>query len=300
MLETDLVDDRVRKRVREIGAVMRPEMIAETIALFAPLALRPSADICNVERNIAYGADPRHRLDIFRPATGSGARPIVVYVHGGGFVGGDKGADGAPFYNNVGAWAAHSGFVGVTMTYRLAPAFPWPAGAEDVAAAIAWLRANAGQYGGDPARIVLIGQSAGAAHVASYVTMTRFHSDRPTIAGAIMLSGIYDVVRLEHGPFENAYYGADPARFSDQSSLAGLIATKIPCLFTVAEYDPPLFQHQAALLAEDWFRAKRVLPRLLFLPDGNHMTAALSLGSSEDNLGGELAAFVRKSGGGNA
>ncbi|MDP3737672.1 MAG: alpha/beta hydrolase [Hyphomonadaceae bacterium] len=294
------MDDQIRKRVREIGSVMRPEMFAETIALFAPLALRPSPDICTVERNISYGPDPRHRLDVFQPATKGGARAIVVYVHGGGFIGGDKGAESAPFYNNVGAWAARSGFIGVTMTYRLAPAFPWPAGAEDLAAVVAWLRANATQHGGDPGRIFLVGQSAGAAHVASYVAMTCFHGDRPTIAGAIMLSGIYDVVRLEHGPFENAYYGTDPSRFPDQSSLPGLIATETPCLFTVAEYDPPLFQRQAALLAEEWFRARRALPRMLFLPDGNHMTAALSLGSSEDSLGGELAAFIRKSGGDNA
>jgi triacylglycerol lipase len=297
MLGSSLLGENIRKRIREIGSVARPEMFSETIALFAPLALRPDPDICTVERDLAYGPTPRHRLDVFRPKTRGEKRSVVVYVHGGGFIGGDKGGEGAPFYNNVGAWAARSGFIGVTMTYRLAPTHPWPAGAEDVAAAVAWLRDNAAKIGGDPGRIFLIGQSAGAAHIASYIALTRFHNRERPIAGAIMLSGIYDVVRLEHGRFENAYYGTDPSRFVEQSSLSGLIATSIPCLFTVAEYDPPLFQRQAAVLVEDWLRAKDEWPRMVYLPDGNHMSAALALGSSEDGLGSELAAFIRKHGG---
>jgi len=293
------LDDTIRKSIRQMGPVMGPEIVSGSMALFAPLVLRPTPDICSVERDIAYGPDARHRLDLFRPVAKGAPHPVVVYVHGGGFIGGDKGAEAAPFYNNIGAWAARGNFLGVTMTYRLAPTHPWPAGAEDVARAVGWLMAYAAAHGGDPSRIFLIGQSAGAAHVASFLASPHLHGRKLPVAGAIMLSGIYDVVRLKHGPFENAYYGTDPSRFAEQSSLAGLIATQVPCLFTVAEYDPPLFQNQAAHLTEEWMRAKGALPRLLYLPDGNHMSAALSIGTG-DALEGDLAAFIRKHGEGNA
>ena len=294
-----LVDDTIRKRIRQMAAVMGPEIVSGSMALFAPLAPLPTADICTVERDVFYGPDQRHRLDLFRPMAKDAARPILVYVHGGGFIGGDKGAEGAPFYSNIGAWAARQGFLGVTMTYRLAPAHPWPAGPEDVACALKWLIEHAAAHGGDPARIFLMGQSAGAAHIASFLTMPRLHEHAPPAAGAIMFSGIYDVARLQHGPLENAYYGLDASRFAKQSSLLGLLETQIPCLFTVAEYDPPLFQTQAALLAEAWFIAKGVLPHLIYLPDGNHMSAALSIGTG-GALEGEIAAFMRKHGGADA
>jgi triacylglycerol lipase len=286
-------DDR-RARIRALGNQMVPEMFAETQAMFSPLALRPSADICSVERDISYGPDARHRLDLFKPAGSGAGRPNLVYVHGGGFVRGEKGGAQAPFYGNVGAWAASCGFIGVTITYRLAPDHRWPAGAEDVAAVIEWLRAHIAAHGGDPARIFVAGQSAGAAHVASYVAMTPLHGDGPPVAGAILLSGLYDVTRLEHSPFEQAYYGTEESRFAEQSSLPGLIASDIPCLFTVAEYDPFAFQKQAALVVQDWFAAKGEWPRMLFLPDGNHMSAALGIGNAGDPLSEEIAAFIRK------
>ncbi|MBL8552141.1 MAG: alpha/beta hydrolase [Hyphomonadaceae bacterium] len=290
------MSDDLRRRVRAIGAALSPEMFSETIGMYAPKALKPAAVGARVERDIAYGAHARHKLDLFAPADAANGAPVLLYVHGGGFVQGDKGGEGAPFYNNIGAWAAAEGFVGATMTYRLAPDHPWPAGAEDLAAAVDWLRANVGRHGGDPGRIFVCGQSAGAAHVASYVAMPRLHGAGPPIAGAIMLSGFYDVVRAQHSKFENAYYGMDASRFAEQSSLRGLIESSIPLLFTVAEYDGPPFQNQAALLVQDWFEAKGSLPRMLYLPDGNHMSAALGIGTPGDPLAEEIAAFIRKFG----
>lgn len=288
--------DDVRQRIRALGSAMTPQFFGECMAMFAPLAPTPGATGCAVERDIAYGPHERHRMDIFRPAeTGAGAA-VLLYVHGGGFIQGDKGGPDAPFYNNIGAWAAANGMIGVTLTYRLAPEHKWPAGAEDIAAALDWLRANIATRGGDPTRIFVCGQSAGGAHVASYVALEHLHGDGAKIAGAILLSGIYDVSRAQHSPFEEAYYGTDASRFAEQSSLAGLIASTIPCLFTIAEYDPPSFQGQAAMVVADWFAAKGEWPRMLYLPDGNHMSAALGLGRADDPLSLEIAAFIHKFG----
>lgn len=287
------MDDELRARIREIGNQMVPQMFTDTIALYAPSALRPD-ETCRVERDIAYGADERHRLDLFHEARAGAGKAVIVYVHGGGFVQGDKGTPDAPFYNNFGAWCVREGFVGVTMTYRLAPKHGWPAGAEDIAALILWLKNNVADFGGDPAKIFLTGQSAGAAHVASYVAMPHLWDAGHPIAGAVMLSGIYDVVRLRHSPFENAYYGTDASLFPSQSSLPGLIETQVPCLFSIAEYDPAGFQGQAAMLVADWFARNGEWPHMLYLPDGNHMTGALGIGGKNDWLSSELSAFIRK------
>ena len=107
-------------QLRSLGSDFTPAQIQATTALMAPLAPRPGPDV-EVHRDVVYGPDPRHRLDIFVPSAGVRRAPVLVFVHGGGFVMGDKGAPDAPFYNNVGLWAARSGCIGVTITYRLAP-----------------------------------------------------------------------------------------------------------------------------------------------------------------------------------
>ena len=222
-------------QLRSLGYDLTPAQIQATTALMAPLAPRPGPDV-EVHRDVVYGPDPRHRLDVFVPAAGASRAPVVVFVHGGGFVMGDKGAPDAPFYNNVGLWAARSGCIGVTMTYRLAPAAPWPAGSEDVGAAVRFLHGSVEQWGGDPNGIFLMGQSAGAVHVAGYVAEPRLHAaPNGGIAGAIMISGLYDVARADRNPFQAAYYGEDATRWPEQSTLEKLAETSLPCFYTVSE-----------------------------------------------------------------
>jgi triacylglycerol lipase len=288
-----MTSDSLREQIRSIGSAFNPQVVASSIAIYARLVRDPAQPVGRIERDVAYGPHERHRLDIFT-AGDDGDRPVLVYVHGGGFVAGDKQLANTPFYDNVAAWAVQQGFVGVTITYRLAPAQPWPAGAQDVAAAVAWLRRNIADYGGSPRRIFVMGQSAGAAHVASYLAMEALHDSAPPVAGALMFSGLYDVASMEKGPLEFQYYGADPALAEHQSSLPGLIASDAPMLFTVAEHDPPMFQAQAAVLANRWFAAKKAFPRLLYLPDANHMSAALGIGGGDEFLAPEIAAFVRR------
>ena len=75
----------------------------------------------------------------------------VDFVHGGAFTAGNKrGPNASPFYDNIMLWAVKNGFVGVNTTYRLAPQSPWPAAAEDLAAAVKWVAENAASRGGDP------------------------------------------------------------------------------------------------------------------------------------------------------
>jgi acetyl esterase/lipase len=111
----------------------------------------------------------RHlRLDVLRPASAAAPRPVVLYVHGGGWHEGDRGAAMHPWLNPL--LVAH-GFVTAAVTYRLSGEAHWPVPLDDVRAALAWLRTHAGDHGGDPDRIGVWGHSAGA-HLAAMAALT--------------------------------------------------------------------------------------------------------------------------------
>ncbi len=279
------MNSEVLSLVRSLGAELSPTMIQGTQRFFAErfIGIDP---LTSITRDQSYGPHERHRLDLFTRADPGGNSPVLVFVHGGGFVMGDKRTQGLPFYDNVGDFAVRSGCVGITMTYRLAPAHPWPAGSEDVAAALTWLRTHVAAYGGDPKRIFLVGQSAGAVHVAGYVAHSRFHPEAgPGIAGALMISGVYDITQADANQFQRAYYGEDRDKWAACSTLEGLIVSELPLLFTVSEYDSADFQRQAALLPTAFVQARGRFPRLHWLAGHNHLSPVLAIGSAADTLG---------------
>jgi arylformamidase len=285
------MDSEARSLIRSLGSELSPPMIQGTQQFFATQSsgLDPSTSIT---RDQSYGPNERHRLDLFTTAGRKGA-PVLLFVHGGGFVTGDKRTPGLPFYDNVGDFAVQSGFVGVTMTYRLAPAHPWPAGSEDVAAAVAWLRAHVEQYGGDPKRIFLMGQSAGAVHVAGYIAHPRFQpADGLDLGGALLISGVYDIPRSDPNPFQRAYFGEEREKWADCSTLDGLARSAVPLLFAVSEFDGADFQRQASLVALELTRASGRFPRLHWLAGHNHISPVLALGSPLDTLGPLIKDFI--------
>ena len=116
-----------------------------------------------LQRDLAYGSEPRQRLDRYRPAAARDA-PLLVLVHGGGWAHGDK-ASRAVVENKVRRWTA-KGFIVLSVNYRLLPEASPLMQANDVAAAVAFVQRHAKDWGGDPSAIVLIGHSAGAHLVA--------------------------------------------------------------------------------------------------------------------------------------
>lgn len=83
--------------------------------------------------DLAYGPDACHLLDLhLPPARGAAALPVVMYFHGGGFVGGEKNPAGRLLYGNVADYFAANGIIGINATYRLAPGAQWPEAARDV------------------------------------------------------------------------------------------------------------------------------------------------------------------------
>ena len=250
----------------------------------------PYADV-EVTRDAAYGPHERHRLDVFRTAEAASPKPIFVFVHGGGFVGGDKRHPGSPYNDNVALWAARNGMIGINITYRLAPEFTYPAGSEDLASAAEWVRENASTFGGDPGRIFVMGTSAGAVHVANFLAQPMFAAARDGVAGGIMLSGVYV---FAGAPAPHAYMGPDDSVFAERSSLPGLLESPIPLLFGIAEFEPMMFEQQAGLVIQAWTVRHGRWPNLVRLMGHNHLTATLHLNTDDDDLGRQMQIFMSR------
>jgi len=285
----------VMARLRAMGNEFTPAQIMATRELYAPLVVRPEDVGATVERDVSYGPDPRQKLDVFHRGDEGAQRPVVVFAHGGGFIMGDKGAADAPFFNNFGAWAVRAGFVGVTMTYRLAPTHQWPSGSADVDGVVRWLAANAHRYGGSAQRIVLTGTSAGATHIAGYLAgHGRAAAVNTPVAGAALFSGLYRFGRDDNDPKHEAYFGPDKDLRAGFSTVDTLATLKTPCLFTLNENDPPAWHRQVAVLTEACVNATGRCPRLLYLDGHNHVSNLMQLTSPGDTLGEPLARFVRQ------
>jgi acetyl esterase/lipase len=278
-------------KLLELGRVIDPP---KTAALYAPMQEKEPYQGVKVERDLKYGSADRHLLDLFMPEANSAARPVLIYIHGGGFVAGNKRNPGSPFYDNIMLWAVKNGFVGVNATYRLAPASPWPAAAEDMAAIVQWVSQKIGERGGDPARIFLMGQSAGAVHVASYVSHPELHKVKGGgLAGAILLSGIYDLTASPLGGPEIGYFGSDPSRYAERSPLRGLVESRTPLMIAAAELDPPRFIEQYELVKQAACKRATGCARTYMLPQHNHMSEVYAINTGDTRLTDEILEFVQ-------
>jgi len=285
------------RRVRALGTQIAPASIEGTAALYAPLHEREPYEGVTVTRDARYGAHERHRLDVLAPArTAPGGSPVLLFVHGGGFVGGDKKMPGSPYNDNVALWAVRHGLTGVNMTYRLAPQSTWPSGGEDVAGALGWVRANITRHGGDPRRIFVLGTSAGAVHVSTFITQRQLHPPQgPGIAGAILLSGIYKLGLMPGNPMHTAYYGSDPGVYERASTFDGLLETPVPLMFVLTEMDPADFQRQGLEIVQAWFARHGRWPYFVHLPGHNHLSSTMHLNSPDAFLGEQMLEFMARS-----
>lgn len=268
--------------LREIGTTLGADVLEACRELFEVEQQALAAAVPVASADEAYGPHERHRLDLY--GTPSEPVPIVMFVHGGGFRLGDKAADG---WQNaaVGRWAAQQGWLGAVMNYRLAPDHGWPAGGEDVLAALDWLASNAPRFGGDPERIVLMGTSAGAVHVATALQL------RPDLAvrGCVLLSGLYG-----YAPFEERdaiYYGSG-AQFAERMAMHAVGSTTLPLFVACAELDPQRFQTEWAGLVMDRLGRHGKLPHCYYASGHNHYSLAMHIGTSDRRVSGEIAAFV--------
>jgi len=247
----------------------------------------------------SYGEDARQVLDLYR-LPGEGTRPVLVFVHGGGYVRGDK--DITPrIYGNVARWFAAQGYLAANMEYRLAPAAPYPAGAEALAAAVAWIRREAHRLRADPERIFLVGHSAGGTHVAHFALAPGLARDaRPHVSAAAILSGRLRADVLPANPNAagvRAYFGDDAGEHERLSPVNMVHAGAMPLFIAVAEHENPLLDCYGA----EFFMRLRACgnrrSQFMSVPRHNHLSIVAHFGSGEETLGRLLFDFFARHGG---
>ena len=194
-----------------------------------------------VERDLAYGAEPAQRLDVYLPG-GPRAGAILVLVHGGAWAIGDKSNPGV-----IAAKVAHwlpAGLVVVSINYRLLPDAGVIEQAGDVARAITFVQQRAGSWQADAARLVVIGHSSGAHLVALLVAdpeLLRKHGAEPWLATVLLDCAALDVVavmRAPHLPLFDRAFGADEAGWPQVSPLHRLRTRPTPVLLVHSDRRP--------------------------------------------------------------
>ena len=151
-------------------------------------------------KDIDYWGDGahRHRLDVLvrREAPPRAGAPVLLYVHGGAWIMGEKREQGIPMMHEL----ARRGWVCVAINYRLSPKAGWPDHIVDVKRAIAWVREHIGEYGGDPSFLAISGGSAGG-HLSSLAALTShdptwqpgFEEADTSVSACVPFYGVYDV-----------------------------------------------------------------------------------------------------------
>ena len=281
------VPPEIAAKVRAAGHAMDPAAGDDYAKMFGPDFWRGMT----ITRDVPYGSDPLQKLDLFVPQAKGANRPVLLFVHGGGFTRGDK---HGPFYpDNITAWAAKHGMVGANIDYRLAPKDPWPAAVQDVASAVAWVHANIAKYGGDPDRIVLWGHSAGANDVADFVAHPDLQGPAASaVKGAIMLSPFY---AADPGAApKHAYYGSDKALQSATTVTAGLAQSNIPLFFADSEFDPEPFQAFVEGARSQLCQVPVRCPGYVHLLNRNHFTEGMSVGTGDVTLTDAIERWMKE------
>ena len=167
-----------------------------------------------VTKNIDYwgDGDHRHRLDIYRarqprrkgqvPRPAPDRAPVMVYIHGGAWVMGEKREQGKPMMYELVA----RGWVCVAINYRLSPKATWPAHIVDAKKAVAWVKANIAEYGGDPSFVAVSGGSAGG-HLCALLALTAgdpafqpgFEDADTSVDACVPFYGVMDMTGTDEG-----------------------------------------------------------------------------------------------------
>lgn len=245
---------------------------------------RQASERLSASRNglfdLPYGTDPLQRLDAFPPdKTGA---PVMVYVHGGYWVGGDKASRRFPaaLFNEAGAvWAP--------INYRLAPDAGLDDMAADVRTALAWIYRNAESIGGDPDRIYVTGTSAGG-HLTGILLAPGWHEaygvPETLIKGACLCSGLYDLEPFLHID-RCAYLRLDEDLARRNSPLYRLPSKETACPMIVAwgSKETDEFRRQSAAYAEAC-AAQGLAVEAMPHPEHDHFSLIGELGRPDSPL----------------
>jgi acetyl esterase/lipase len=266
-----------------VAAVFQQNQLVTPPAGFAQIA----RGVSEQQVTVRPAGAPAAYLDIYRPAGAGGApRPVILWIHGGGFI-----SSSPATVADYSVLLAHAGYTVASLGYSLAPGTRYPAPVRQGNAALAYLRANAARFGGDPSRIVLGGDSAGA-QIASELAaaetgpaLARAAGLTPAVApgtlrGVVLFCGLYDMRTVGSTGFPAlrtylwSYTGVrDWTSYAgiDQLSTVSQVTADYPATFlSVGDADP--FQSQATELAAALKRHAVPLTTLFWTGSGDHLS----------------------------
>lgn len=199
-----------------------------------------------IARNVRFGPDPRHVLDLYAPRRPRGRLPLLVFVHGGGWDSGDRCE-----YSFAGRALAALGFLVACADYRVFPDAVFPAFVEDLATAANWLVAHAKEHGGDPGRLVLAGHSAGAYNAVMLGLDGRYLRaagvDPRKVKAVAGLSGPYDFLPLD-GPITRRTFG-ETSDLTATQPTAHVTRESPPAFLATGDADTVVYPRNTTALA---------------------------------------------------
>jgi acetyl esterase/lipase len=198
--------------------------------------------------DIAYGDDPRQRLDLYVPLRPDPSRGVVVFFYGGAWESGRR-----QDYRFVAQALADAGFWVVVPDYRVFPQVRFPGFVEDGAAAVRWTQTHIAAKGGDPRRLFLAGHSAGAHIAFMLATRTPYLAaagvDRTALRGVIGIAGPYDFLPLSSARLQDIFAGSDLPATQPITHVAGGLP---PALLLHGDADTTVLVRNTRHLAAAW------------------------------------------------
>ncbi|KKK12046.1 hypothetical protein P175DRAFT_0514389 [Aspergillus ochraceoroseus IBT 24754] len=284
--------------------------------LYEPLyePLSPNVEIIRDER---YGPAERNRLDVYIPKDEAADKPVLLYVHGGGFFSGDK-AWSEKCYANIGNFFARHGIITVLANHQLVPHVQYPGGADDIQLVREWIYNNIfhEKFGkGSVNKVILLGHSSGGAHIASNLYAAGDPGRKsqnavfPPVAGIMYFSVPFWFDRRK--PLRQktirSYFGSDEEEVWGPKCALGLFrglpddsplldVNKYPVYLGSVKWEvPETADATIAFLNAYRERSKPAhsLPVVHILDKHNHISNILSIGTEDDSQSKMILDFIQ-------
>lgn len=253
-----------KNRTRPLRLVW--ERIAKMDEAYFKTAIEPQGVDQSLDYDYVGDADPMHRLEILRPQDAEGPLPVIVDVHGGGWVYGHKDS----YYRYFCMALAKAGYAVISFNYRLAFDHPFPAQIEDIFSLFKWMETHAQEQALDLDNVYLVGDSAGA-HLAALSALIqstpelqqayRITPAKLTLRALGLSCGVYDFDRLITMPYElpmkellvetlfnRLDYAAHP--LYRYASVSRNLNASLPPVFVISSKSDPLYGESGQLILE--------------------------------------------------
>lgn len=240
--------------------------------------------------DIAYGPEPRQKLDLFFPETLDGPAPVHIFIHGGYWRANDR-----ENFHFVADSVVASGAIAVIVEYTLMPGARMAQLVGEVRQAALWVGTHIAGHGGDPTRISASGHSAGA-HLASYLSALAPHEHgfpATPVRSLLLVSGIYDLRPIAES-FLQPEISLTPQEVNEWSPFEANQSPETAITLVVGKAETEPFHLQAQDFA--FAAAKRGAPvERLTIPGHDHMTIVRDMGVIGSRMAGLVAEAIERS-----